>query len=49
MIDPQVNQAIIYKHNFILEFDLHDRSYSDINFLGLLSTHQSFINNIFLE
>lgn len=45
MIDPKVNQAI-YKHNFILE---HDRSYPDINSLGLLSKHQSFINNIFLE
>lgn len=49
MIDPEVNQAI-YKHNVILEFDLHDRSYPDINFLGLLlSKHQSFKNNIFLE
>ena len=48
MIDPEVNQAI-YKHNVILEFDLHDRSYPDISFLGLLSKHQSFINNIFLE
>lgn len=47
MIDPEVNQAI-YKHN-ILEFDLHDRSYPDINFLGLLSKRQSFINNIFLQ
>ena len=49
MIDPEVNQAI-YKHNVILEFDLRDRSYPDINFLGLLlSKHQSFKNNIFLE